>query len=187
MKKLEKLMLKMISRSNTLQNGCEINDVEDFQSEFTDDDIVAKKVTTPAPKDTQFVDQDDGYFVQNKNFTSPEITQSSNQVKRAGKRHLDEQPTLASRPKRIKNSIGNSLAKSVDRWTAIAEEQIRLQHEPKNTSTEKLMPLILKLDFDDEWTMQIVDLLVNKRNAEFFAAMAPELRKKRVMRKLGLY
>ncbi|XP_049388879.1 uncharacterized protein At2g29880-like [Solanum stenotomum] len=168
------------------RNGCEINDVEDFQSEFTDDDIAAEKVTVSA-ENTQFVDQDDGYFVQNMNFTSPEITQSSNQEKRAGKRHLDEQPTLTSRPKRIKNSIGNSLAKSVDRWTAIAEEQIRLQHEPKNTSAEKLMPLILELDFDDEWTMQTVDLLVDKRNAEFFAAMPPELRKKWVMRKLGLY
>ncbi|KAG5600656.1 hypothetical protein H5410_032026 [Solanum commersonii] len=165
----------------------EINDVEDFQSEFTDDDIAAEKGTTPAPEDTQFVDQDDGYFVQNVNFTSPEITQSSNQEKRAGKRHLDEQPTLTSRPKRIKNSIGNNLAKSVDRWKAIAEEQIRLQHEPKNTSAEKLMPLILELDFDDEWTMQTVDLLADKRNAEFFVAMAPELRKKWVLRKLGLY
>jgi len=161
------------------RNGCEINDVKDFQSEFTDDDIPAE--------DTQFVDQDDGYFVQNMNFTSPEITQSSNQENRARKRHLDEQPTLTSRPKRIKNSIGNSLAKFVDRWTAIAEEQIRLQHEPKNTSAEKLMPLILELDFDDEWTMQTVDLLVDKRNAEFFAAMPPELRKRWVMRKLGLY
>ncbi|KAG5618049.1 hypothetical protein H5410_017873 [Solanum commersonii] len=35
------------------RNGCEINDVEDFQSEFTDDDITAaEKVTTPAPEDT---------------------------------------------------------------------------------------------------------------------------------------
>ncbi|WMV42412.1 hypothetical protein MTR67_035797 [Solanum verrucosum] len=153
---------------------------------FTDDDVAAEKVTIPA-EDTQFVDQDDGYFVQNINFTSPEITQSSNQEKRAGKRHLHEQPTLTSRPKRIKNSIGNSLAKSVDRWTAIAEEQIRLQHGPKNTSAEKLMPLILELDFDDEWTVQTVDLLIDKRNAEFFAAMPPELRKKWVMRKLGLY
>ncbi|KAG5591839.1 hypothetical protein H5410_042353 [Solanum commersonii] len=168
------------------RNGCEINDVEDFQSEFTDDDIAVEKVTIPA-EDIQFVDQDNGYFVQNMNFTSPEIIQSSTQEKRAGKRHLDEQPTLTSRPKRIKNSIGNSLAKSVDRWTAIAEEQIRLQHEPKNTSAEKLMPLILELDFDDEWTMQTVDLFVDKRNAEFFAAMPPELRKKWVMRKLGLY
>ncbi|KAG5618464.1 hypothetical protein H5410_018288 [Solanum commersonii] len=75
--------------------------------------LAAEKVTIPA-EDTQFVDQDDGYFVQNMNFTSPEITQSSNQEKRAGKWHLDEQPTLTSRPKRIKNSIGNSLAKSVD-------------------------------------------------------------------------
>ncbi|KAH0642471.1 hypothetical protein KY290_034058 [Solanum tuberosum] len=46
------------------------------------------------------------------------------------------------------------------------------------------MPLILELDLDDEWTMQTVDLLVDKRNAEFFAAMPPELRKKWVMRKL---
>ncbi|KAG5618050.1 hypothetical protein H5410_017874 [Solanum commersonii] len=84
------------------------------------------------------------------NFTSPEVTQSSNQEKRAGKSHLDEQSTLTSRPKRIKNSIGNNSAKSVDRWTTIDEEQIRLQHEPKNTSAEKLMPLILELDFDNE-------------------------------------
>ncbi|KAG5572115.1 hypothetical protein H5410_061881, partial [Solanum commersonii] len=163
--KNSKYRMKTLPNHNTLalffgdtvadgRNGCEINDVEDFQSEFTDDDIAAEKVTTPAPNDTQFVDQDDGYFVQNMNFTSPEITQSSNQEKRAGKRHLVEQPTLTSHPKRIKNSIGNNLAKSVDRWTAIAEEQIRLQHEPKNTSAEKLMPLIWKLDFDDEWTMQ---------------------------------
>ncbi|WMV33966.1 hypothetical protein MTR67_027351 [Solanum verrucosum] len=169
------------------RNRCEINDVEDFQSEFTDDDIAAEKATTPAPEDTQFVDQDDGYFVQNMNFTSPEITQSSNQEKRVGKKHLDEQPILTSRPKKIKNSIGNSLAKSVDRWTTIAEEQIRLQHEPKNTSAEKLMPLILKFDFDDEWTMQTVDLLADKRYAEFCFAMASELRKKWVLRKLSLY
>ncbi|KAG5575395.1 hypothetical protein H5410_055529 [Solanum commersonii] len=44
------------------RSGCEINDVEDFQSEFTDDDIAAEKVTIPT-EDTQFVDQDDGYFV----------------------------------------------------------------------------------------------------------------------------
>ncbi|XP_006344968.1 uncharacterized protein At2g29880-like [Solanum tuberosum] len=37
------------------RNGCEINDVEDFQSEFTDDDIAAEKVTIPT-EDTQFVD-----------------------------------------------------------------------------------------------------------------------------------
>jgi len=55
------------------------------------------------------------------------------------------------------------LAKSVDRWTAIAEEQIRLQHE-----FQKLMPLILELDFDDEWTTQTDDLLADMKNADFF-------------------
>ncbi|XP_060170060.1 uncharacterized protein LOC132600733 isoform X2 [Lycium barbarum] len=169
------------------RNGCEINDAEDFQNEFSDDDITAEKVTTPASEDVQFVDNDHGCFDQNINFTSNEVTQSSNQDKRAGQRHLAEQPTLTSRPKRIRNSIGSSLAKSVDRWTSIAEEQIRLQHEPKNTSAEKLMPLILELGLCDEWNIQIIDLLINERNAEFFAAMAPELRKKWAMSKLALF
>ncbi|XP_060200117.1 uncharacterized protein LOC132628349 [Lycium barbarum] len=160
------------------KNVCEINDAEDFQNEFSDDDITAEKVTKPASKDVQFVDNDNGCFDQNINFTSNEVTQSSSQDKRAGKRRLAEQPTLTSRPKRIRNSIGSSLAKSVDRWTSIAEEQIRIQHEPKNTSAEKLMPLILELGLCDEWNIQIIDLLTNERNAEVFAAMAPELRKK---------
>ncbi|XP_060182443.1 uncharacterized protein At2g29880-like [Lycium barbarum] len=150
------------------RSGCEINDVEDFQNEFSDDDITTEKVTTPASEDVQFVDNDHGCFDQNINFTT-------------------EQPTLTSRPKRIRNYIGSSLAKSVDRWTSIAEEQIRLQHEPKNTSAEKLMPLILELGLCDEWNIQIIDLLTNERNAEFFGAMAPELRKKWAMSKLVLF
>lgn len=118
---------------------------------------------------------------------STETTQSIGQDKRAGKGHLAEEQTLASHLKRIRNSIGISLAKSVDRQTAITEEQIRLQHEPKNTSAEKLMPLIMELELDDAWNIRVIDLLTNERNAEFFAAMAPSLRKKWVMHKLGLY
>ncbi|XP_070039217.1 uncharacterized protein [Nicotiana tomentosiformis] len=108
-------------------------------------------------------------------------------IREQEKERLAEEQTLASRPKRIRNSIGISLVKSVDRWTAIAEEQIRLQHEPRNTSAEKLMHLIMELELDDAWNIRVIDLLTNERNAEFFAAMAPPLRKKWVMHKLGLY
>lgn len=74
-------------------NECEINDAEDVQSEFTDDDITAEKVTTYAPEDAQFADQNDEYFAKEINFNSSEVTQSSNQEKREGKRYLDEQST----------------------------------------------------------------------------------------------
>ncbi|XP_009804065.1 uncharacterized protein LOC107777904 [Nicotiana tabacum] len=167
------------------RNGCEINDTEDFQNEFSDEEIPGEKITTPISEDAQSIDH--VYLDQNISFTSTETTQSTGQDKRAGKGCLAKEQTLASRPKRIRNSIGTSLAKSVDRWTTIAEEQIRLQHEPKYTSVEKSMPLIMELQLDDAWNIRVIDLLTNERNAEFFAAMAPALRKKWVMHKLGSY
>jgi len=40
---------------------------------------------------------------------------------------------------------------------------------PKNsTCAEKSMPLILELDFDDEWTMQTDDLPADMKNVDFF-------------------
>ncbi|XP_019232317.1 PREDICTED: uncharacterized protein At2g29880-like [Nicotiana attenuata] len=167
------------------RNGCEINNTEDFQNEFSDEEITGEKITTPASEDAQSIDH--VYLDQNISFTSTKTTQSTGQDKRAGKGRLAEEQTLTSRPKRIRNSIGISLAKFVDRWTAIAKEQIRLQHEPKNTFKEKLMPLIMELELDDAWSIRVIDLLTNERNVEFFAAMAPPLRKKWVMHKLGLY
>ncbi|MCD9646907.1 hypothetical protein HAX54_037158 [Datura stramonium] len=90
------------------RNGYEINDAEDFQNEFSDNDITGERVTTLAYEDTQFVDYDHACFDHNINFTRTKVTQSSSQDKRAGMGRLVEKPTLTSRPKRIRNSIGNS-------------------------------------------------------------------------------
>ncbi|XP_016440075.2 uncharacterized protein LOC107765891 [Nicotiana tabacum] len=167
------------------RNGYEVNDTEDFQNKFSAEEITEEKITTPASEDAQSIDH--VYLDQNISFTSTETTQSTGQDKRIGKGRLAEEQTLASHSKRIRNSIEISLAKSVDRWTTIVEEQIRLQHEPKNTSVKKLMPLIMELELHGAWNIRVIDLLTNERNAEFFAAMAPSLRKKWVMHKLELY
>lgn len=70
-------------------------------------------------------------------FTTTKLSIASSQHKRVGKGCISKKKTLTSPLKRIKTSIGSSLAKSVDRWTSIAEEQIKLIHEPKSTPAKK--------------------------------------------------